>query len=288
MPRCRARSARARCGTVGASACCGSTSSRASCTSWTSTAGTDRHATLGPTIGAVALRRDGGLVLARNHGFSTLDGDLDRAEQSLTELAGVSVDRDGIRFNDAKCDPAGRLWGGTMAMDMSGPFGALYRLDPDATVHVMRPGVTVSNGLGWSPDDTRMYYIDSLAGGIDTYRYDRDTGEISEQRRFVDISSDLGEPDGLTVDATGAVWVAVWRGGVVHRYTPAGELDTIVHLPATLTTCPCFGGADLDTLYITTAHCDLTPEARDAQPLAGGVFACRPGVGGLASTPFAG
>ena len=133
-----------------------------------------------------------------------------------------------------------------------------------------------------------MYYIDTVTGGIDTYRYDLDTGDITERARFVDIPFDLGEPDGLAVDVTGAVWVAVWRGGVVHRYTPDGELDTVVHLPVTLTTCPCFGGGDLDTLYVTTAYCDLTPAARDAQPLAGGIFVCRPGVGGLAPTTFAG
>jgi sugar lactone lactonase YvrE len=132
-----------------------------------------------------------------------------------------------------------------------------------------------------------MYYIDSLSGGVDVYVFDLPSGEISDRRRFVDIPLEHGEPDGLTVDETGCVWFAIWRAGEVRRYTPAGELDTIVGVPASHSTSCCFGGPALDTLFITSARCDLTAEQLDAQPHAGAVFACQPGVTGLPSTPFA-
>lgn len=247
--------------------------------------GLDRATEVGPTVGAVALRASGGRLLARNHGVSSLDPDGTVAE--LVEFEG-EAGRDGHRMNDGKCDPAGRFWAGSIVTDKSGPGATLYRVDPDLTSHVMRAGVSVSNGLGWNPEADTMYYIDSLAGGVDVYRYDRASGDITNCRRFVDIEFEHGEPDGLTVDAEGCVWFAIWRAGEIRRYTPAGELDTVVRVPASLTTSCCFGGADLDTLFITTASCDLTPEQRGSQPHAGSIFACRPGVTGLPTTPFAG
>ncbi len=116
----------------------------------------------------------------------------------------------------------------------------------------------------------------------------RRSGTIAERRQFIDIPFEHGEPDGLTVDAAGCVWFAIWRAGEVRRYTPDGRLDTIVRVPATLSTSCCFGGRRLDTLFVTSAHCDLTPEQHADQPHAGSIFACRPGVDGLPSTPFAG
>ena len=247
--------------------------------------GEDRATEIGPTVGAVALRASGGLVLARNHGVSTLSEDGTVTEAVVFE---GEAGRDGRRMNDGQCDPAGRFWTGSIVMDKSGPNGALYRVEADRSTSVVRTGVSVSNGLGWSPDATTMYFIDSMSGGVDAYRYDRDSGEVTERRRFVDVDFEHGEPDGLTVDADGCVWFAIWRAGEVRRYTPDGELDTLVRVPASLTTSCCFGGADLDTMYITSATCDLTPEQRAAQPHAGALFVCRPGVTGLPTTPFAG
>jgi sugar lactone lactonase YvrE len=245
--------------------------------------GADRPLDIGPTVGALATRRDGGLVLARRNGFALLERD-----GSLSELDDVEPDRSGNRMNDGKCDPAGRFWAGSIVLDKSGANGALYRLDPDLTTRCMRTGVTVSNGLGWSPDGAAMYYNDSLSGGVDVYAFDVATGDISDRRRLVDIPFEHGEPDGLTVDAGGCVWFAIWRAGEVRRYTPAGELDTIVKVPASLSTSCCFGGADLDTLFITSARCDLSPEQQKAEPHAGALFACRPGTSGLPATPFGG
>ena len=247
--------------------------------------GEDRATEIGPTVGALALRASGGLVLARNHGVSTLGEDGTVTEAVVFD---GEAGRDGHRMNDGQCDPAGRFWTGSIVMDTSGPNGALYRVEADLSTSVVRTGVSVSNGLGWSPDATTMYFIDSMSGGVDAYRYDRDSGEVTERRRFVDVDFEHGEPDGLTVDADGCVWFAIWRAGEICRYTPDGELDTVVRVPASLTTSCCFGGADLDTMFITSATCDLTPEQRAAQPHAGALFVCRPGVTGLPTTPFAG
>ena len=226
----------------------------------------------GPTVGAVALSARRRLVLARNHGFSLLADD-----GTVTELVDVEADKDGQPDERRQVRP-GRAVLGRQHRDRQErrPNGALYRLDADLGTTVMRRGVTVSNGLGWSPDATTMYYIDSLDGGVDAYAFDVATGELGERRRFVDVAFEHGEPDGLTVDATGCVWFAIWRAGEVRRYTPDGRLDTIVRVPASLSTSCCFGGADLDTLFITSASCDLTPEQRAAEPHAGALFACRP------------
>ena len=163
-------------------------------------------------------------------------------------------------MNDGQCDPAGRFWTGSIVMDKSGPNGALYRVEADLSTSVVRTGVSVSNGLGWSPDATTMYFIDSMSGGVDAYRYDRDSGEVTERRRFVDVDFEHGEPDGLTVDADGCVWFAIWRAGEMRRYTPDGELDTLVRVPASLTTSCCFGGARSrhDVHHVG----DLRPHAR--------------------------
>jgi sugar lactone lactonase YvrE len=247
------------------------------------TSGDDRQIEVGPTVGAAALRHDGGFVLARNDGFTLLD-----ADGTVSAVAGAPGVVPGQRMNDGKCDPSGRFWAGSIVMDKGSAAGALYRLDADLGVRTMQDGVTVSNGLGWSPDGTTMYYVDSLAGGVDAFAFDTASGTISDRRQFIDIPFEHGEPDGLTVDAAGCLWFAIWRAGEVRRYMPDGRLDTIVRVPATLSTSCCFGGRGLDTLFVTSAHCDLTPEQHAEQPHAGSIFACRPGVDGMPATPFAG
>jgi sugar lactone lactonase YvrE len=247
------------------------------------TSGDDDQIDVGPTVGAVALRHDGGFVLARNDGFTLLDRD-----GTVSAVAAADGVGPGLRMNDGKCDPAGRFWAGSIVMNKASAGGALYRLDADLGVRQMLAGITVSNGLGWSPDGTMMYYVDSLSGGVDAFRFDASSGTITDRRQFIDIPFDHGEPDGLTVDAAGCVWFAIWRAGEVRRYTPDGRLDTIARVPASLSTSCCFGGSRLDTLFITSAHCDLTPQQRAEQPHAGSIFACRPGIEGLPATPFAG
>jgi sugar lactone lactonase YvrE len=240
-------------------------------------AGQHRSWDAGQPVGAVALRASGGLVLAAADGFHTLD----TGTGAVAPLAGVDHGRPGVRMNDGSCDRAGRFYAGSMAADESPGQGALYRLDPDHNLTRLMSGIGISNGIGWSPDDRLMYYVDSLDHRLDVLDYDAATGEVSGRRPVAEIGGGGGVvPDGLTVDADGGIWVAVWGGGAVLRYGPDGALTATVELPATYVTCPTFGGAGLDTMYITTA----------AGPGdgAGGLFAFQPGVAGLPTNPYRG
>lgn len=230
----------------------------------------------GDPVGAVGLTRGGGLVLALADGFA-LAGD--NGDQ-LTRVPGFSVDQ-ASRFNDGKPDPWGNFIAGTMAWDESGhPPGSLYRLSPDGTVTELFGDVSLSNGLDWTDDRRLFYYADSISGRVDLFATDPDTGALSGRRPFVAIPKADGSPDGLTLDAEGCVWLAVWGAGELRRYTPDGRLDTVVRLPARQVTSAAFGGPDLATLYITCAWAGLTPAGRADQPHAGDIFACTPGVTG--------
>ncbi len=232
---------------------------------------------VGDPVGAVGLTRSGRLVLALSDGFALADHDGER----LTRVPGFGVDPAAVRFNDGKPDPWGNFCAGTMAWDESGsPPGSLYRLAPDGTVTELFGDVGLSNGLDWSDDRRLFYYADSNSGRVDLFDTDPDTGTLSGRRPFV-IVPDAGTlPDGLTLDAEGCVWLAVWGSGELRRYTPDGRLDTVVRLPARQVTSAAFGGSDLGTLYITTALEGYTEADLTEQPHAGDVFACVPGVSG--------
>jgi sugar lactone lactonase YvrE len=235
-----------------------------------------RNVAVGRPVGALASASDASLVLAVAGGFARLDLDSERLEM----LAVVEADRPQNRMNDGNCDGAGRFWAGTMALDEAPGAGALYRLDPDLTVHTMLTGVTISNGLDWSPDGRRMYYVDSPTQRIDVFDFDVATGTIANRRAFVEVPADAGVPDGLTVDAAGFVWLALWGGAALRRYAPNGTLARVVPLPVTHPTSCAFGGAALDELYVTSARRPLTAQEKARQPQAGGVFRLRPGVAG--------
>ena len=192
--------------------------------------------------------------------------------------------REGVRFNDAAVDPAGRVWVGSMHTGEIEPLGELYRLDPGGQLTPVIRGATVSNGIGWSPDGSRMYYADSPTRQIDVFDYIPATGELFERRVFADLSHVEGFPDGLTVDADGCVWVAMWNGGALRRFTPHGQQDAVVPLPVSRPTSCAFGGPNMSELYVTTASIDLTDAERAAQPLAGRLLRLRPGPVGLPST----
>jgi sugar lactone lactonase YvrE len=239
----------------------------------------------GDPVGAVGLTRGGGLVLALVDGFALAGGD----GQDLTRVPGFSIDRAAIRFNDGKPDPWGNFCAGTMAWDETGrPPGSLYRLGPDGTVTELFGDVGLSNGLDWTDDRRLFYYADSNSGRVDLFDTDPDTGALAGRRLFVTVPGADGIPDGLTLDADGCVWLAVWDSGEVRRFTPGGRLDTVVRLPARQVTSAAFGGADLGTLYITSAWEGLSPVNRAAQPHAGDIFACTPGVTGRLPFLFAG
>jgi sugar lactone lactonase YvrE len=240
--------------------------------------GVDDTLDVGQPVGAVVPRAVGGYALALRDGFAVTDDD------GVRLVAPVDHDRPGLRMNDGACDSAGRFWAGTMHVDELPGAASLYRLEPDGRVERMLGDVTVSNGIGWSPDDTVMYYVDTPTQAVDAFDYDAASGAISNRRQIVTIDEGAGWPDGLVVDAEGCIWVALWEGWAVRRYSPAGELLAVIEVPVARVTKPAFGGPALDDLYITTGAPD---EADAKQPHAGGIFHVRPGVRGLPANSFA-
>ena len=226
-------------------------------------------------VAALRPRSGGGAVLGVERGFA-----LEDAEGTITELGELWTDR-GLRMNEGACDPDGRFYCGSMAYDKRPGAGSLHRLDPDGSVHVVLRGVTISNGLDWSPDGSRAYYNDTDTQRIDVFDYDPETG-LSRRRTFAAMAE---RPDGLTVDAEGGVWVALSNGGAVRRYAPDGALDHELELPVTKVTACTFGGDRLEQLFITTSR-DGLPEG--AEPQAGSLFCATPGVRGLPVREFAG
>jgi len=247
--------------------------------------GSDRTLPVGAEVGAVALRRGGGLVVALPDRLASLDPDTGRTE-SLIPFA-IAAGRQ-IRCNDGKCDPGGRFWVGRMTPDGAPGEGSLLRVDPDMTVVTRMTGLAIPNGLGWSPDGRRMYFLDSAWCEVREYPYDPVTGSMAEGTPLVRFPDDGTVPDGLTVDAEGHLWVARWGAGCVVRVAPDGMVVGRIDLPVSQVTSCTFGGDDLGDLYITTAHEDFTPDDFAREPLAGGLFRCRPGVRGLLPIPFAG
>jgi sugar lactone lactonase YvrE len=235
-----------------------------------------RH--VGTIAAALRPRRGGGAVIAVERGFVLEDaaGDL----HALPELWADPT----LRMNEGGCDPDGRFYCGSMGYDQGQGRGSLYRLDADGTASLQFGGATISNGLGWSPDGSIAYYIDTATRRIDMFDYTGDAG-LTGRRPFVAIADGAGGPDGLAVDAEGCVWVALYGGSAVHRYRPDGVLDGVVELPVAKVTACTFGGDDLDQLFITTSREHL---AEGVQPSAGSLYTCKPGVVGLPVLPFAG
>ncbi len=251
--------------------------------SWSETTGLRRERELGGRVGFAISRRGGGLVAGVERRLELID-----ADGGLTTLAEVEPDRDGNRLNDAKCDPAGRLWAGTMSVDREPGVAALYRVEPDGAIEAAVTELTISNGLGWSPDAETMYLIDSPTQRIDAFDFDLAAGRLGDRRPFAAVAAEDGLPDGLAVDADGGVWVALFGGGAVRRYGPNGSLDAELRLPTSNPTCPALGGADRRRLFVTTAKWKLAPEALAAETLAGALFAAPSEHAGLPLTRFAG
>jgi sugar lactone lactonase YvrE len=227
-------------------------------------------------VGAAKPRAGGGLVLNLRDGVGLLD-----ADGGFRWLHHEPVP--GRRANDAAVAPDGSLWAGTMRYDETPGGGTLSRLTPDGTVRTVLDDVAVSNGIGWSPDGRLMYYIDSPTRRVDVFDVGGD-GQPSGRRPLAAIEDGAGFPDGLTVDADGCVWVALWDGGAVRRYTPDGDLDRVIPLPVPRVTACAFGGPGLTDLYITTARTGL-----EAPPPLSGSLLVIPGAGkGLEQPAFAG
>jgi sugar lactone lactonase YvrE len=248
-----------------------------------SATGEDERFQIGQPVGAAVPTTDGRLVLAVSDGFAFLDP----ATGLIERIADVDSDVEGTMMNDGKCDPAGRLWAGTKDTKGSRPIGSLYRLGADRRPVRMLTGLTVSNGLGWSPDRKIMYFIDSPTQRIDLFDFDLEDGEIANRRILAEIPQAWGMPDGMTVDADGFLWVAFWGGSAVRRFDPEGAVASTVEFPVSQVTSCTFGGHDLSVLYVTTARDSLSVERLAAQPLAGALFRLAPGVRGQPPHPFA-
>lgn len=237
---------------------------------------------VGRTVTAIAPRLLGGYVLVVSEGFAVVE-DLARPVQLV---ATIEQAESGKRMNDGKCDTSGRVWAGSLSYNNTAE-AALYQLDAGQEVEKILDRVICSNGLGWSPDDRHMYFIDTGTGGIDVFDYDAVSGSIRGRRRLIDIPPREGVPDGMTIDCEGCLWIALWGGSAVHRYTPDGERIQTIQLPASLVTSCSFGGGDLKDLYISSAA--ALPEAELVQqPHAGALFVCRPGATGIPANTYAG
>lgn len=245
--------------------------------------GKNRGINLLQAVGTVVPRAKGGVVVALHNGFARLDPETER----MTPIADPEADLPGNRFNDGKCDPAGRLWAGTMAFDGMNDReqGALYCLDADGAVTRKLGRISISNGIVWSADARTMYFIDTVKNDVRAFDYDLETGAIANERVTVRNDGD-GHFDGMTIDAEGMVWIALFGGGAVKRYDPqTGEHLATIELPVSCVTSCAFGGPDLDQIYVTSGSYRLTAAELAEQPLAGSLFRVVPGVLGVRGVP---
>jgi sugar lactone lactonase YvrE len=241
------------------------------------TTGMYERVDVGVPIGVLALRVSRGLVMATKKGFAFWDNN------TMRSIVNPEADKPHLRFNDGAVDSRGRFWAGSLG----GPGeGTLYRLDPDGSVHVMLAGVSTPNGIGWSPDDTIMYFTDSAPRIIYAFDYDAASGTIVNQRNFIEVPQGIGTPDGLAIDSEGYIWSACWDGAKIVRYSPAGTIDLIVSVPVLRPTSCVFGGPNLDELYITSAVTGLSEEQIKQYPLSGDLFRLKTGVKGREKFKF--
>ena len=243
----------------------------------------DRSIPIGQLISTVVPYEQGRVALTTENGFFTLE----LATGALQPIADPERDLPRNRFNDGKCDAVGRFWAGTMSRDGAGPSGSLYRLDADGSVTKVLGEIAISNGIAWSLDNRCMYYIDSGSQQVVAYDYDIHTGGIAGRKVIVDYTQDSVFPDGMTIDAEGMIWIALWGGYRVERRNPeTGALLDTVRVPTAKVSACAFGGPRLDELYITTARENMSAEQLEKEPMAGGVFCVKPGVKGVPSFSF--
>jgi sugar lactone lactonase YvrE len=235
-------------------------------------------------IGCLALRQRGGAIIALRSGFAYIDF----CTGEVRKLASPILEEPNMRFNDGRCDRRGRFWAGTLHERRHLGTAALYRLDPDGRCSQIIGGVTVSNGIAWSPDNLTMYFADSWMRTIFSFDFDLDSGTPHNRRIFAELPHGSGVPDGATVDSEGFLWSANFDGGCVTRYAPDGSVDRVIRMPVQRPTSCAFGGDDLSVLYVTSASLNLTDKQRIAAPLAGSLFAVDAGIKGLPEPRFAG
>lgn len=239
---------------------------------------------LGTSVGAIGRRATGGWVAALARGFARYDDDwtLDGP------VIGIDGQAPGTRLNDGAVDSQGRFWAGTLDETRAVGRCGLYRFDATTEVVQVFDGVTTSNGIGWSPDGTTMYYVDTGIRQVDRITFGAERDRPIRRERFVRVTDGDGRPDGLAVDTTGCVWVALWGAGKVRRYTPTGRLDRELSLPVSQVSNVAFGNADTSSLFVTTAASGLDAAASAREPLAGSIFVFDTDVTGVATSAFAG
>jgi sugar lactone lactonase YvrE len=242
-------------------------------------------AALGKTLGGMVFARDGRMILADADGIHVLNNS---GHRDL--LVNPESDQVGNAFNDAKCDPKGRLWSGTADIGETRQSGSLYVIEGQGQRRTRRidSGIICSNGPAFSPDGRRAYFTDSFAQEIYSYDVDLDTGLIGERKSFFRCSPEAGYPDGMTVDSEGYLWCCNWDGWSVTRYAQSGEIDRVLKVPVPRPTSVCFGGPRMDQLFITSASDGLKEEQLKEAPLSGSLFVCEPGVKGLLDAEFNG
>ncbi len=233
--------------------------------------GENRELKLEEMVGTVVPRRKGGIIAALQNGIYTVDFD----SGNVDRIVDIESDRKDTRFNDGKCDPAGRLWAGTMSISRPKKTGTLYRIDPDHSVQPMIQNVSTSNGLLWTSDSRTMYYSDTPTRSIDAFDYDLDTGSISNRRSIITVPENYGGADGLAIDSDGNIWAAHYGGGCVRCWdTRIGKTIETVQVPGAKNVTSCsFGGPDLKTLYITTASQHMNDQELKDHPNSGFLFA---------------
>lgn len=232
------------------------------------------------TVGTVApVDGDGGWLLGAGRGIVYLAPD--GSHREIATLSPTST-----RMNDGACDPQGRFWVGSLADDHHAGGGALYRMDTEGRTEQVLDGLTVPNGIGWSPDGRTMYLVDSGPRAVHAFAFDQEHGSISDERALISVAEDVGSPDGMTIDATGNLWVAIYGGGQIRRYSADGVLKDALAIPADQCTSCAFGGSPLTGLYVTTATENWTSEQRRADPAAGVVYRLDTDTVGLPALPF--
>jgi D-xylonolactonase len=236
-------------------------------------------------ITAVAERAETGeLVITQRHGFAIFDP----ATERPAPLKQVETELPGNRFNDGKCDRRGRFWAGTMDFDGVKKTGSLYRLSPDLQCVRIDSDYTVTNGPAWSADGRTLYHNDSAKGRVYAFDFDLESGAVSNKRIFLQFGAEDGSPDGMTTDAEGGLWIAHWGAGKLTRHDAEGGVTHTVELPCSQVTSCAFGGPGLTTLYVTSAAVGLSPQQREREPLAGGLFALELDIAGMPAHPFQG